>query len=162
MDFCCLFVSCLFEVLCAYPIHLSYILHIRPSTPSFSLDSLFSLSLFSYTPPPPAMMTEHGNRYFRNLHLTQQTSLPSFQYIHHPQTPLSISSLRPPCTQNSERPISLSVSRPLSFIHRATAVLGRRVAHAERKRARRGGMKCSLGCWYREGIWKAWLEVWMV
>ncbi|KAJ5449025.1 hypothetical protein N7445_003846 [Penicillium cf. griseofulvum] len=29
----------------------------------------------TFLPHPPAMMTEHGNRYFRNLHLTQQLNL---------------------------------------------------------------------------------------
>lgn len=168
MDFCYMFVLALSRCFaCTHiPIHLptSYFLHIHPSIYSFFLsiiDSSFFLSFICSIPPPPAMMTEHGNRYFRNLHLAQQPSLPSFQYTQPPQTHLSVSNSTP-AHQNPKRPISPSVSHPLSFIHRATAVLGRRVAHAERKRARCGGMECCLAFWYREGIWGVGLRAWMV
>ncbi|CRL23611.1 unnamed protein product [Penicillium camemberti] len=49
------------------------------------------------------MMTEHGNRYFRNLHPTQQPGLPLFQYTQHPQTHL-LPQIPDPCTPELQTP----------------------------------------------------------
>lgn len=133
----------------AYPHTSSYILHIHPSTLFFLsiIDSSFFLSLFS-TMIPLHSTTSYDDRTWKQIlpkpppHPTTQ---PSFISIHTTSTNTPVHLKYPtPAHHNSKRHISPSVSHPLSFIHRATAVLGRRVAHAERKRARRGGMECCL------------------
>lgn len=145
------------------PIHLptSYI---HPSTLFFLsiIDSSFypftSFHFFPSTMIPLYSTTSYDDKTWKQIlpkpppHPTTQ---PSFVSIHTASTNTPVHLKYPtPAHQNPKRPISPSVSHPRSFIHRATAVLGRRVAHAERKRARCGGMECCLAFWYREGIWE--------
>lgn len=122
---------------------------------------LFSFTSFSSTMIPLYSTTSYDDRTWKQIlpkpppHLTTR---PSFISIHTTSTNTPVHLKYPtPAHQNPKRPISPSVSHPLSFIQRATAVLGWRVAHAERKRARRGGMECCWAFWYREGIWEVWL-----